>query len=106
MNEKIESLKKQLYACADACGSCFDACLKESDVQMMVGCIRLDRDCADICLITASYLSRGSEFAHDILKKCADICDKCAAECAKHDRDHCKKCAEACKACADACRKA
>ena len=91
------------------CNHCFTACLKEEDVKTMSTCIKLDRDCADICSLTSSLISRGSEHGKHLLKECAEVCNKCAEECDKHvsmGMEHCKICAEACRACASVCRMA
>ena len=93
-----------LARCIAACEYCADACLHEADIKMMVPCIRLDRDCADICRLTAAFIARGSDHARHILKECLEICQKCQAECAKHQHDHCQQCAKACQECLDACR--
>ncbi|GAB3313207.1 four-helix bundle copper-binding protein [Hymenobacter humi] len=93
-----------LSRCIAACEMCADACLDEDDIKMMVPCIRLDRDCADICRLTAAYIARGSDHAQHVLKECMEICQKCHDECVQHSHDHCQQCAAACKACLDACR--
>ncbi len=95
-----------LNECTIACNHCFSACLSEKEVTMLAGCIKLDRDCADICQLTSSFLSRGSEHGKHLLKECIEICDKCAAECEKHAQhhEHCRQCAEACRRCAEACK--
>lgn len=105
---QYQSVIEALNACAAACDHCFDACLQEEDIKMMVRCIRLDRDCAEICKLTASALARNAEAARILLQACADICQECGAECAKHGdhMEHCRECAEACKACEAACRAA
>lgn len=92
-----------LAECAAACNYCSTACLDEADPKMMRSCIKLDMDCAQICELTAAFISRGSDHANHVKKECAEICRKCAEECSKHNNDHCKSCAEACKKCADAC---
>lgn len=92
-------------ACADACDHCATACLKESNPKPMARCIALDMDCAAICRMAASYMSRGSEFATQLCAMCADVCEACGAECEKHQMDHCQECAEACKRCAEECRR-
>ncbi len=95
-----------LHKCADACNHCATACLDEQDVKMMVKCIKLDLDCAQICSLTAALIARGSEHGKHLLKECAEVCNACADECEKHasmGMEHCKKCAEACRACAIAC---
>lgn len=93
--------------CALACDRCQEACLHESDVQMMVACIRLDRDCSKLCYLAASYLAGNSAFAKQVCTLCAQVCDACADECENHaaHMDHCRQCAEACRQCAEECRK-
>ena len=49
------------------------ACLDEEDVKAMTQCSKLKTDCADVCRITASLLSRGSEHGKHLLKECAEI---------------------------------
>ena len=94
-------------ACLVACEMCSDACLDESDVKMMVECIRLDRDCADACAAAVRAMARGGPLAKAFCRTCAEACDRCAAECERHahHHDHCRLCAEACRRCADACRR-
>ena len=99
-----QNLLAALARCVAACEYCADACLDEADVKMMVPCIRLDRDCADICRLTAAYISRNSPHAQHIIKECIELCQKCHDECAKHPMDHCQQCAQACQECLDACR--
>ncbi len=91
--------------CVIACEACIAGCLKEKDVQMMTDCIRLDRDCADVCMTAAGWMARDSDYVRDICKLCAKICRDCAKECGKHDVAHCRKCAQACTACAEECEK-
>ena len=96
-------LLENLHACAAACNRCYNACLNEEDIDMMTRCIELDRECAEICLLTASAIGRDSENRDKYLKFCAEFCQLCAEECGKHDNDHCRACAEACRQCAEAC---
>lgn len=104
MKNKNSELISTLSACADACYTCLTACLKEEEVQKMVKCIRLDLDCAQICQLTAAFISRDSDHAKQLMKECAEICSKCAQECAKHNHmEHCKICSEMCKKCAEMC---
>jgi len=51
---------------------------------MMVECIRLDIDCAAICRLAASYMSRDSAYAVDLCRLCAGVCQACGEECARH----------------------
>ena len=70
---------------------------------MMALCIKLDRDCADLCGLAARLMARGSSLAGELCALCAKICQACGDECAKHPLDHCQKCAEACRKCAEEC---
>lgn len=105
-HEQNQSLIEALAKCAAECSHCATACLEEQDVKMMAHCIRLDIDCAEICQLAISFVSRGSEHAQHILNECVDICTACAEECEKHAHhmDHCRRCAEACRRCAEACQ--
>ena len=103
-HEQNKGLLEALANCAAECNHCATACLDEKDLKMLARCIKLDIDCAEICSLTASFVSRGSEHAQHILNECADICEACADECEKHSHmEHCKKCADACRSCADLC---
>lgn len=89
---------------AQACEHCANARLFEPDANALAACIRLARDCAAVCWLTASLMSRRSEFDTDVCRLCAAVCDACAGECERHSPDHCRRCAEACRTCAEACR--
>jgi hypothetical protein len=97
--------------CAQICTVCADACLSEHDMQDLVPCIRLNLDCADVCRVTATLMTRPSHRdapalrAH--LEACCAIAKACADECDAHAdmMDHCRICAEACRACAEACER-
>lgn len=77
--------------------------LREDGVATMAECIRLDRNCADACALTARLLARASRFTREVVQMCAQVCQACATECARHKHDHCQECAQACKHCADEC---
>ena len=97
------------YECAQICTSCADACLSERDVDRLSACIRLDLDCAEICVVTGSLLSRiglaGEELLRAQLRACQLACAACETECAKHGKvhEHCAICAQACRLCREAC---
>jgi hypothetical protein len=103
-NEQFRSCIEACARCAEACEFCADECLNERDVAKMAECIRLDRDCALMCWGAAALMSRGSMFAYEFCRLCAEVCEACGAECAKHNADHCQRCAQECQRCADECR--
>ncbi|WP_308721995.1 four-helix bundle copper-binding protein [Paenibacillus polysaccharolyticus] len=103
--------QQQYQQCIDACLECMNACnvcyissLKEYDLAKLRDCIRMNRECADICAFAAQAMTRGSDFIGEICELCVKACEACAAECGKHAHDHCQACAEACRRCAEACR--
>jgi hypothetical protein len=103
MHNENKYIISELNACVAECNHCFAACLGEKNIGMLANCIKLNRECADICQMTASILARGSEHSHLFLNICAAICTACADECERHSHEHCKACAAACRKCANAC---
>lgn len=99
-----QDIIKALQECVIACEQCGNACLNEEDVEPMVRCIKLTRECSDICSSGVQLLSKESEFSEIYVGLCVDICAKCAEECEKHDHQHCKNCAEVCRECEKICK--
>lgn len=97
------------YDCAQACTACADACLGEPQVQNLIRCIRLNLDCADVCVTTGAVLSRQTEPDWSLLRAqlqaCAEACRVCGDECESHAQhhEHCRVCAESCRRCEEAC---
>ncbi|WP_081622802.1 four-helix bundle copper-binding protein [Heyndrickxia acidiproducens] len=104
MKMSYEACINACRECMEACNQCYSACLNEDNVKMMAGCIRMDRDCADICAFALQAMQTSSPFVKQICSLCAEICEACGQECKKHDQEHCQKCAEICFRCAEACR--
>lgn len=104
-HERFEECIDACNRCATECDHCAVACMNEEEPKPLARCIALDVDCAAICQLAASYMSRNSEFAMAICADCAEVCEACAAECAKHPMEHCRQCAEACRDCAQECRR-
>jgi hypothetical protein len=103
-HEKNQGLIETLNNCATECSHCAMSCLEEKDVKMLTACIKLNIDCAEVCRMTASLLSRGSEHGIHLLAECAEICNACGTECKEHSHmEHCRKCAEVCFNCAEEC---
>lgn len=98
-NDLLQSLMK----CIVACEHCADACLDEDDPGRLAICIRLDRDCADLCTLAARMIGRGSAHTPEVLQLCIALCKACGQECARHPHDHCRKCAEVCRDCLQRC---
>lgn len=100
------------FDCVQVCTSCADACLGEERGSELRQCFRLNMDCADVCMATATIATRctgsNEQSIQQMLQVCAMACRICGEECAKYAQMHwhCKVCAEACRSCEDACRAA
>ncbi|WP_373316985.1 four-helix bundle copper-binding protein [Chitinolyticbacter albus] len=77
------------HACNIACEHCVASCLAEGHASERAVCIRLDRDCADVCHPSVTLMARGSAYAPALCAICAQLCEACAAEYAWHDAEHC-----------------
>ncbi|WP_019413471.1 four-helix bundle copper-binding protein [Paenisporosarcina sp. TG20] len=65
--------------------------------------LRLLRDCADICTLTAKYIARCSLFAKSIACLCAQICEFCGKHCLQHPDEQSQICGQMCLHCAQEC---
>jgi hypothetical protein len=98
------------FECAQACTACADACLSESQVADLVGCVRTDLDCADVCETTGRVLSRHTGYDANLTRAmlwaCVAASRSCGDECERHAsmHEHCRVCAEACRRCEQACK--
>lgn len=102
--QRNRQLLDLLNKCAIECSHCAMACLEEEDVKMLAPCVRINLDCAEICRVLATLLSRGSVHGNHLLNECAEVCTKCADECSMHTQmEHCKVCAAICRECSSAC---
>lgn len=97
------------FDCSQSCTACADACLAEQGVHTLVRCIRLNLDCADLCVATGNLLTRQVEFdptvARAVVEACVAACRACGDECRRHAEhmEHCRVCADACRECEQAC---
>ncbi|MCC8019650.1 MAG: four-helix bundle copper-binding protein [Rikenellaceae bacterium] len=98
----VRELREALTECIHRCNHCFTGCLMEDDVKMMAECIRLDRDCIEVCAMALKFLYKGSRFQREVLMLCKNVCIVCGEECAKYPQmDHCQRSAEACRVAAE-----
>jgi hypothetical protein len=111
-NDALIRAIEEMYACAQTCTSCADACLAEEMVAELRQCIRLNLDCADVCAAAGSVSSRrtggNEEVIRPMLEACIEACRRCGEECRRHAEmhEHCRVCADACQSCEQACREA
>ena len=85
---------------AQVCEWCADQCIAEAD-PMMVECIRLCRDVADLARLNMALLARDSIFGPEAAETFAMAAKACADECAQHQHAHCQECARICRQAAE-----
>lgn len=111
-NDALIRCIEECYSCAQSCTSCADACLAEEMVDQLRQCIRLNLDCADVCVTSGNLATRRTGSNEGVilanLEACAQTCRVCAEECERHSskHEHCRICAESCRRCEQACREA
>lgn len=110
MQQHLEECIRLCFETAKVCEQCGAECVR-MDMAGMARCIELCRDCADICLLDARFMSRNSQFHFQTCAVCADVCEACATECERMAGSHegamgelMRRCAEACRRCAESCR--
>ena len=107
-SEAIETLVRRASECAAACETCEARAIEHVSMGMteMVGCIRLSRECAELCRAVIVLATGGSTRLPELARICAAACDDCGAQCGAHAAHEaaCAHCHETCAACAEACR--
>jgi hypothetical protein len=98
-----------LSACRDACQACQTICA-ETAIHCLVKAqahprdlVRLLWDCAEICGISANFMSRGSPRHAITCRACTAICDESARACVGSGDPILERCAEQCRECARLC---
>ncbi|MBX9853351.1 MAG: four-helix bundle copper-binding protein [Cytophagaceae bacterium] len=87
-----------LLACMRASEHCCACCLEHKDTFLLRNCIKLNRECAEVCLLTSRLLERDSQFTDDMIELCIKVCRMCAEECEKFTQfDFCKEAGDACR---------
>ena len=110
VGQHMEACIQACLACAKICNTCGDDMIGMSHKaaqDLTARCIRLCRDCADICLLAAQWMGRASVFSLRMCALCAELCELCAGVCEQHAPHHplCGDCAKECRRCAEMCHK-
>lgn len=118
MATPVQSVDQHRLDCIQACLDCARICNTCGDdmigmdmsedheaSELMTRCIRLCRDCSDLCILTAQWMGRTSAFAVRLCAFCVEMCELCAGVCEQHAPHHamCGDCAKECRRCAELC---
>ena len=102
IEERNRPIASALAACVEACNSCSYNC--NAGHEGMGDCARLCADCAAICELTHTFLSRGSRWTGLVAEVAARVSLECAAECGKFDDEYCRQCMPVCQSAAEHCQ--
>lgn len=114
LNTKTAGISAEAQRCLRDCLDCYEVCIRTEEHCLEMGGrhvqpehLRLLRDCAAICRVSADFLLRGSAQAAALCRVGSDICRSCAEDCGHFSGDsEMKRCAEQCLRCADSCDRA
>lgn len=95
-----------IEACASTCSATFAYCLTMGGEHVEEHHLKNLTDCMEICLLTASLVSRGSPHGEELMAVCASSCREVADSCKHFKEDaHLRACAGAATIAEDWCRK-
>ncbi len=101
----IEHCIQQCTECHRVCVETLQHCLEQGGHHVEPAHVREMLDCAQICAVSADFMSRGSDTHIDVCGVCAHVCQRCAESCEKvNDSAEMQRCIDACRACAQSCR--
>lgn len=108
-NERSQEMQDCINNCLNCHAVCLETighCLEMGGEHASPKHIKLLQDCAQICMTSADFMLRMSNYHPQICGLCADICEACATECESmaDGNDFMQRCADACRKCAESCR--
>jgi hypothetical protein len=101
---QMQDIVKTLHDCAAVCERTTNLVLAKPDVHSRMTQLQLMRDCADMCVMFETYMTRQSPFSKHTAELCAYICECCGHECMKFQDHESQMCAQTCFKCARECR--
>jgi hypothetical protein len=76
--------------------------LEKDNIKELKEALSVLVDCAEICYVTAVYMSKDNAFSKELSNSCAELCEKCASICERYEDLTCQASVVACKQCAAA----
>jgi hypothetical protein len=76
--------------------------LEKDNIKELKEALSILVDCAEICYVTAVYMSKDNTFSEELSCPCAELCEKCASICERYEDLTCQAAVAACKQCAAA----
>lgn len=106
-DKPMQSMEQCIQNCLDChsiCTSTLTYCLTKGGMHAEPAHITLLQDCAQMCITSADFMLRTSQFHAQTCGACAQVNEACAADCEQMGDDaQMQRCAEACRRCASSC---
>lgn len=101
----MESCINLCHECHALCNQTIAQCLNLGGSHAAPDHIKLFIDCAQMCMVTADYLTRESVIHDRVCKVCADACRLCAESCEEVSGGNqlLNQCADLCRRCSESC---
>jgi hypothetical protein len=101
-----------MQECIKNCTDCHKICLetlaycqRQGGKHAAEAHLRILLDCAQVCQVSADFMTRGSTLHSRACGLCAEACEDCAKSCERFPGDaKMKACAAVCRRCAKTCR--
>lgn len=92
-------------SCHQVCVVTLSHCIEKGGKHVEGRHLKHLMNCAQICTVSADFMSRESNIQSSICVACAEACFACAKSCEIFTDDEVvKNCAEMCHQCADSCK--
>lgn len=107
MADEIQTCIQNCTTCHQICLQTISHCLEKGGEHASSEHIRILSDCAEICSVSANFMTRGSDLHPTICGACAEACLACADSCEQvaGSDEVMKTCADVCRQCAESCQK-
>lgn len=91
--------------CHQICTQTWNYCLTKGGEHLEPRHLKTLIDCAQICTVSADFMSRNSNLHTVVCNACAEACAACAMSCEKFREDEAMQlCAEVCRRCEASCQ--
>ncbi len=106
ITDEMQMCIQNCTLCHQVCEQTLSHCLTKGGRHLEPSHLKALIDCAQICTVSADFMSRDSSIHSSVCGACADACLACAKSCDQlADDETMKLCADVCRRCEESCRK-
>lgn len=106
LSDEMQLCIQNCTVCHQVCEQTLSYCLTQGGKHLEPHHLKALIDCAQICAVSADFMSRESAIHASVCGACAKACLACADSCEQMGDDEAMKlCADVCRQCEESCRK-